>query len=84
MLRLQGVTLTPQDAANLAELLIAEGSETSVATGALIQRAVRLEFASVTLTPAQTQAVAAVLKEPLGRTFLTLRDRLTRDRDRNE
>ena len=79
MLRLHGVTLTPQDAANLAELLIAEGSETSVATGALIQRAVRLEFASVTLTPAQTQAVVAVLKDPLGRTLTTLRDRLTRD-----
>ena len=39
---------------------------------------------SITLTPAQTQAVVAVLKDPLGNTLTTLRDRLTRDPDRNE
>jgi hypothetical protein len=85
MLRLHGVSLTPQDAAHLADTLLNEGStETAVATAELIRRAVRLEFDSVTLTPAQSDALLAVLKDPLGRTLTTLRDRLTRDqRDRN-
>ena len=79
MLRLHGVTLTPQDAANLADTLLAEGSPASVATAELIQRAVRLQFASVTLTPIQSEAIVAVLKDPLGRTLATLRDKLARD-----
>jgi hypothetical protein len=83
MLRLHGVSLTPQDAANLADTLLAEGSPASVVTAELIQRAVRLQFASVTLTPAQSDAIVGVLKDPLGRTLLTLRDRLAIDhRDR--
>jgi hypothetical protein len=80
VLRLHGVTLTPQDAANLAATLLAEGSPASVASAELIQRAVRLEFASVTLTPLQRDAILAVLKDPLGRTLVELRDRLALDR----
>lgn len=84
MLRLHGVSLTPQDAANLADTLLAEGSPGSVTTAELIQRAVRLQFASVTLTPAQGEAIVAVLKDPLGRTLAELRGRLARDyRDRS-
>jgi hypothetical protein len=84
MLRLHGVTLTPQDATNLADTLLAEGSPASVATGQLIQRAVRLQFASITLTPPQTDAIVAVLKDPLGRTLADLRGKLARDnRDRS-
>jgi hypothetical protein len=80
VLRLHGVTFTPQDAANLAATLFAEGSPASVACAELIQRAVRLEFASVTLTPLQRDAILDVLKDPLGRTLVELRDRLALDR----
>jgi hypothetical protein len=79
MLRLHGVSLTPQDAANLADALLAEGSPASVTTAELIQRAMRLEFASVTLTPTQSEAIVAVLKDPLGRTLAALRESLARD-----
>ena len=84
MLRLHGVTLTPQDAENLATTLLEEGlSPVSVATADLIRRAVRLGFDSVTLTPAQSAAIIAVLNEPLGRTLVALRDKLTRDLERS-
>ena len=85
MLRLHGVSLSPQDATNLAATLLAEGSPVSVATGELIQRAVRLKFDSVTLTPVQGEAIVAVLQDPLGQTLATLRDRLAIDsRDRTQ
>jgi hypothetical protein len=79
VLRLHGVSLTPQDAANLVDTLHAEGSPVSVTTAELIQRAVRLQFASVTLTPTQSEAIVAVLKDPLGRSLVALRDRLAID-----
>jgi hypothetical protein len=83
MLRLHGVSLTPRTRRTFADTLLAEGSPASVTTAELIQRAVRLEFASVTLTPTQCEAIVAVLKDPLGRTLAALRDRLALDhRDR--
>ena len=79
MLRLNGVSLTPQDATNLADRLLAEGSLASSLTADLIQRAVQLQFDSVTLTPAQSDAIVAVLNDPLGKSLTALRDKLARD-----
>ena len=79
MLRLNGVSLTPQDATNIADRLLADGTPTAVATAELIRRAVQLQFDSVTLTSVQSKAIVAVLNDPLGRTLTALRDRLARD-----
>jgi hypothetical protein len=64
MVLVEGIDVSRQDAATLAANLVAEGTRDAVSAAELIEKAVRLQFARVVLTPAQRVAVLSVLEDP--------------------
>ena len=64
MVLVEGIDVSRQDAANLAATLVAQGTPEALEAAEVIQKAVRLQFARVVLTPAQRQAVLSALDDP--------------------